>query len=96
MRKESTKITSSDKRRYAEEILKNPIFIALMQQMHDHCVLSLKNLPWDDIGDAQRRKLSLKIEIIEEISRQFEIAILSDQAKVNKADKIRESQHEPK
>lgn len=79
---------STEKKYYAEEILRNPIFHDTLNKIKNDAIEKMKGLEWNDDGDAERRKLTLKLDIVDEISKQFEIMRVSDQAANVKADKI--------
>lgn len=74
-------MSPSDRKHYAQEILSNPLFCDTIEKIKENAVSVILSLPWDDQGDAERRKEALKIKLADEIRQQFEIAIISDQAK---------------
>lgn len=80
-------MTDSDKKIYAEEILQNPLFCDILNQMKNDAVSSCMNLKWDQDGDALRRRNLLKIELIEEIFSKFVFYKNRDQSKIKKPSK---------
>lgn len=80
-------MNSTEKRKYAEEILQNPIFYDTLEKMKSDAISSMLNLKWDAEGDALRRKAVLEIELIEGIISKFKFMVNLDQSKVGKSTK---------
>lgn len=80
-------MNTTERKIKAEEIINNELFIEVFDKIKKDSISSIKGLPWDAYGDAERRKISLKLDILDEISKQFEIERISDQALNVKDDK---------
>lgn len=80
-------MNSNDKRKYAEEILHNPLFCDIMQLIKDEAIGCMMNVKWDAEGDAIRRRETLRIQLVDEVISKFSFMVKLDQSKMSKTTK---------
>lgn len=72
-------ISKHDRKIFAENLLNNPLFCATIEKIKKNAINSMKNAPWNAEGDSLRRREMLRIELIEELRKQFEAISVSSQ-----------------